>query len=164
MTNFRAKLNKHLFPPSIHNALLHGSFEIFFLHSVGLGDVLASEAVAALLVILALESELLELGGWGGGEPGAGEPAGGHQLLVSRVTGVTSLRGRGQLARTPEMTRGYSRDSHYQLISYYMAIKCLDLSFNDKNPARIISNAIPFHRRGGCLGAGGPGDARSKIK
>lgn len=43
-----------------HYCLLHSSFEIFFLDSVGLGNVLASEPVPALPVVLALESELLE--------------------------------------------------------------------------------------------------------
>ena len=70
-----------------HHSLLHCSFEIFFLDSVGLGHVLASESVPALPVVLALESELLEFWCWRGGEtqPGARQPARGHETGVSGI-------------------------------------------------------------------------------
>ena len=70
-----------------HHSLLHCSFEIFFLDSVGLGHVLASEPVSALPVVLALQSELLQFWCRRGGEtqPGSGQPAWGHETGVPRI-------------------------------------------------------------------------------
>ena len=75
----------------LYHALLHSPFEIFFLDSVCLRHVLASQPIAALPVVLALESQLLEFRGGRGveSEPGARQPARGHE---DGVTGVTIPR------------------------------------------------------------------------
>ena len=89
MTVLTVIINKSIFLFNfLDHALLHSPFEIFFLDSVCLRHIFASQPIAALPVVLALEPQLLEFGGGRGveAEPGAWEPARGYEAWVTRVT------------------------------------------------------------------------------